>query len=587
MYYILKLLAVCTLLISCGSETSVSEDDISESSLIHLSLTSNKTGNGNINTRANGTLPTDNGATAGNNEGYINHVCAALFDTSDRLVTLHEYDYARGSTETIVTRKDATRMLVFANVPLGVFSGKYTLNDFYTVSQNLGYTTSVDGKSMTGVTTANSQSMKSLPMLSAVQSLDWSSGAVLNPTVGLTRMVARVALTSLTKTFSGPYSGCSFTPTEVFMYNASNQLTNWSTQTVSGNVSGENTGANANTLYLGSGKISTYSDPYYFYVFPHSSTNPTKLVIKGTFKTNSGSTYTTYYPITVNSSASGNIISAVPSSTGDSKISPNTTYDLSVTLNGTGVANVSDELIPTNVTVTTSVAGYTSATIPEYFGPKIGDILYSDGSCNSSLISGNIPIAIVFSTTTSAADKAKGFVHGYAMALKNVSNSLIWGPEGSTPTGSANTTLDITDYDGLTYTSLIDNTSYPAVVENYSPAQLAPDATSGWYLPSIGQWYQILINLGGMSTVFQDDRKNGTLHWDNSSTVFVNAINAAMNKVGDGNYDPFTTEYQFYWSSSEYDADNAYILLISTSNSLGLTNIGKSDNSSVRRVIAF
>ncbi len=66
------------------------------------------------------------------------------------------------------------------------------------------------------------------------------------------------------------------------------------------------------TAYLGSGAISTYSGPYYFYVFPHSSTTPTKLVIKGTFTTKSGSTYTTYYPITVNNNitASGSNISS-------------------------------------------------------------------------------------------------------------------------------------------------------------------------------------------------------------------------------------------------------------------------------------
>jgi hypothetical protein len=247
---IVPLVVSCLFFISCSSEVLTPGNDFSETSLIHLYLASNKSDS--INTRANGTLPVDNGGTAGTNEGYLNHICAALFNSSGNLVTLHEHDYASGSTETIATRKDATQMLVFANVPQGAFSGKYTLNDFYAVSQDLGYTTSVDGKSKTGVTTANSQSMKSLPMISAVKPLDWSSGSDLSLTVSLTRLVARVALTSLAQTFS---------------------------------------------------------DPYYFYVFPHGSTNPTKLVIKGTFTTKSGSTYTTYDPIAVNSSVSGNIIS--------------------------------------------------------------------------------------------------------------------------------------------------------------------------------------------------------------------------------------------------------------------------------------
>ncbi|HRN17283.1 MAG TPA: hypothetical protein PLF38_09610, partial [Xylanibacter oryzae] len=552
-------------------------NDFSETSLIHLSLASNKSDS--INTRVNGALPVDNGGTAGTNEGYLNHICAALFNSSGNLVTLHEYDYTIGSTETIATRKDATQMVVFANVPSGAFSGKYTLNDFYSVSQDLGYTTSVDGKSKTGATTANSQSMKSLPMMSAVQPLDWSSGTVLNPTVSLTRMVARVALTGLAQTFSGPYSGCSFTPTEVFMYNASNQLTNWSAQTVSGNVSGENISANANSLYLGSGTISTYSDPYYFYVFPHGSTNPTKLVIKGTFTTKSGSTYTTYYPITVNSTASGNIFSTVPSGTGDSKISPNTTYGLSVTLSGTGVANVSDELTPTNVTVTTSVVGYTSATVPEYLGPNIGDILYSDGSCSVSLISGKTPIAIVFSINPSISDRAKNY-HGYAMALKNAGTSLAWGPQTGTPTGAASTTLNITDYDGLTYTSKINNSTYLAAyaAATFNSTVPAPSGTSGWYLPSVGQWYQICLNLGGMSTSFIDYRTTGQLYWRGQSTACANAINTAMSKAGSGKYDEFSASLnQYYWGASEYDTNGAYGARFSSNSNMILYYINKSD----------
>ena len=129
---------------------------------------------------------------------------------------------------------------------------------------------------------------------------------------------------------------------------------------------------------------------------------------------------------TVNSSsATGNIISTITGGTGDSKITANTTYGLSVTLNGTGVANVTDEITTTNVTVTTSVDNFTNATVSEYYGPKIGDIFYSDGSYSSSLVSGKTPVAIVFSTTTSAADKAKGFMHGYAMALKNAGSSTL------------------------------------------------------------------------------------------------------------------------------------------------------------------
>lgn len=364
--YISSLLAACMLLFSCAVDNSaIPENGSSKSAVVNISLSTGAV------TRTNGTLPTDKGSVVGSNEGALNHICVGLFDANDKLVTLYEYNYS--GNENVPTRTDAVKMLVFANVPVGAFAGKYVLSDFYTVAQDLGYTTSADGKTKTGVTTANSQSMTSLPMMSDMQTLNWGSGTTLNPTVTLNRVVARVALTNISYSFSGSYSGCTFTPTEVFMYNASNQLTNWNTKTVSGSVSGENIAGNANTVYLGSGTISSFSstNPYYFYVFPNTNTTaPTKLVIKGTFKTKSGTTYTTYYPIIVNSvSAAGNIISTITGGTGDSKISANTTYGLSVTLNGTGVTNVTDEITTTSVTVNTSVDDMTNVTVPEHFGP--------------------------------------------------------------------------------------------------------------------------------------------------------------------------------------------------------------------------
>ena len=584
--YISSLLAACMLLFSCAADNSaIPENGSSKSAVVNISLSTGAV------TRSNGSLPTDNGAAVGSNEGKLNRICVGLFDANDKLVTLHEYNY--NGDENIPTRTDAVKMLVFANVPVGAFAGKYVLSDFYTVAQDLGYTTSSDGKTKTGVTTANSQSMTSLPMMSDVQTLNWASGTTLKPTVTLNRLVARVALTSISYSFSGSYSGCTFTPTEVFMYNASNQLTNWNTKTVSGSMSGENIAANANTVYLGSGTISTYNGPYYFYVFPNSNTTaPTKLVIKGTFKTKSGTTYTTYYPITVNSSSlTGNIVSTITGGTGDSKISANTTYGLAATISGTGVNSVSDALTSTSITVTTSVDSYTSATVSEYYGPKIGDIFYSDGSYSSSLVSGKTPVAIVFSTTTSAADKAKGFVHGYAMALKNASTSLAWGVTDGTPTGSASTTLSITDYDGLTYTGKINSSTYPAAyatATTFKSTVPNPNGTSGWYLPSIGQWYLICLNLGGMSTSFTDYRTSGYLYWAGQSSACANAINTAMGKAGSGIYDSFSATDQYYWSSSEYyGTGNAYTAKFDSNGSMFLRNNDKTYPYMVRAVVAF
>jgi len=470
------------------------------------------------------------------------------------------------------------------------------------VSQDLGYTTSVDGKSKTGVTTANSQSMKSLPMMSAVKPLDWSSGSDLSPTVSLTRLVARVALTSLAQTFSGPYSGGSFTPTEVFMYNASNQLTNWSAQTVSGNVSGENISANANSLYLGSGTISTYSDPYYFYVFPHGSTNPTKLVIKGTFKTNSGSTYTTYYPITVNSTVSGNITSTVPSGTGDSKISSNTTYGLSVTLNGTGVANVSDELTPTNVTVTTSVADYTSATVSEYFGPSVGDLYYSDGSYSNYYYSNKIPIGVVVSLNSTYCEPLKGYGHGLVMALTEANAGCSWGTytDEDVLLDKRNLASYYNDVSGLTNTKSIAvshtlsttvQSGYPAFYYAYlyyNNVVAAPNTSSGWFLPSEGQWWDAMEKAAKKNniTLGLEGLHSGTSYYYTNSSDQNNAyesLNKLFSIYQGLVYEPL--KKTIYASSSEYNYNDACFVTFVSGSFISANDKGA--NKCIRPFLAF
>jgi hypothetical protein len=223
--------------------------------------------------------------------------------------------------------------------------------------------------------------------------------------------------------------------------------------------------------------------------------------------------------------------------------------------------------------------------------PTLKQFLFSDGTYGKiSDNPGKTPIAIVFCITPSTADKAKNY-HGYALALKNASTSSTWGPTTTTPTGAASTTLNITDYDGLTYTGMINNSTYPAAyaaATTFKSTVPNPSGTSGWYLPSIGQWYQICVNLGGMSTSFTDYRTSGYLYWAGQSTACANAINTAMSEAGSGKYDEFSAAAnQYYWSSSEYEAYGAYGALFNSGGYMSLGKSGKGGGYYVRPVIAF
>ena len=100
-----------------------------------------------------------------------------------------------------------------------------------------------------------------------------------------------------------------------------------------------------------------------FYVFPHSATTATRLVIKGLFTPNGGSPVTKYYPITVNHSQTNGAIATTGTSGIDSQIDANTRYDINITINGIGVDHPNDDLEPAKVTVTTTTSTMTPATI--------------------------------------------------------------------------------------------------------------------------------------------------------------------------------------------------------------------------------
>src|SRR5574344_229547 len=217
---------------------------------------------------------------------------------------------------------------------------------------------------------------------------------------------------------------------------------------------------------------------------------------------------------------------------------------------------------------------------------NIGDYLFSDGMWGTLADNpGKTPVAVIFSTTTSTADQAHGWKHGYAMALKNVSSTKWkWGPLGTNPTGSWITTDDaaIADKDGLTYTPHINSSTYPA---GYAAATTAPSSTSGWYLPSIGQWFDIFVNLGRMNaTVYSTTGYD--IYWFGQAATCVKNLNSYLTCLTSGTFTTFGTS-DYYWSSSEYRiTDNAYSAYFASGN-VRLDYCNKTNNYLVRGVLAF
>ena len=160
--------------------------------------------------------------------------------------------------------------------------------------------------------------------------------------------------------------------------------------------------------------------------------------------------------------------------------------------------------------------------------PKIGDYFYADGTWSTTYDNthGDV-VGLVFSTTTSAIDRAAGFTHGYVIALNDCGNSgeFQW-RNSKTATGISNSS-DIdghgnsftavihgtvfstvlaavkADLDGRTRCYLVSqlsgysSTTFPAFAAAYAYTPVPSKDiiyNSGWYLPSIGQQYAILNN---------------------------------------------------------------------------------------------
>lgn len=270
---------------------------------------------------------------------------------------------------------------------------------------------------------------------------------------------------------------------------------------------------------------------------------------------------------------------------------------------------------------------------PDYSQIAVGDIIYADGTFTAAYdadhaTSHGDPIAIVFRKSTTSYDGSKAqngignFTHGYAMALKranggeNVANwatgtyattqvTDVMYDSGTESTQWTNITGDMdglkhckTAYatNGNSYTGL---TAIKAACEDFEGIVSAPQGTSGWYLPSIGQMYQWCVGLGSAATTGWTFRPDATCHDFYLASQAYNvatAINAKFTGMTQGtHYDQFSkttndnTTYDYLWSSTERSAGYPFHLNFSTNGNLYL--YGNDDKSytgkQVRAVLAF
>lgn len=379
--------------------------------------------------------------------------------------------------------------------------------------------------------------------------------------VNVMHMLAKVSLTNLMLDPSLD-DGVQFTPTAVFLINVPEKLdfafgtegdektytcpdqTNFYQGESAAVETSDNVTTNGLTTryfrdYLGTGDIADgtldavtntapLSRSFTFYTMPNliKMQDDTRLVIRGNWSTDGGTTSEEcWYSVALNNveveSNENEVIRTL-----EPGIYPNRHYKVRVELkaqgkpiideDNTGAYNDEDGYIllttitsedwvdePTEVSIDNGEKTYKPAL---YYGITVGSIIYADGEWSAKYDSdmaaahGN-PIAIVFSTETSAADKAAGYLYGYAMGLSLGAGCPNWAT-GTYQTRQVTDRLInnvedlLADMDGLTHcrtayetnsNSYNNLTAIQYACVNYATNVAAPERTSGWYLPSFGQ----------------------------------------------------------------------------------------------------
>ena len=161
---------------------------------------------------------------------------------------------------------------------------------------------------------------------------------------------------------------------------------------------------------------------------------------------------------------------------------------------------------------------------PDYSNCKIGDILYSDMSCNTNVVASKTPIGVIFDTT-----------NGLAIA-KDEFSGVIWGAVVEDVSGIQNydsITAAPADWQGFKNTKAMYEADKSG--ETYQAAKLvltySTEGTSQgqWYLPAAGELKAIASNKDTLNTVLSKigGTQMSSTHWssseqDETKSFFIN-----------------------------------------------------------------
>lgn len=191
--------------------------------------------------------------------------------------------------------------------------------------------------------------------------------------------------------------------------------------------------------------------------------------------------------------------------------------------------------------------------------------------------------------------------HGLVMALTNASDGCRWGEynkdennggvEGEPfyeNTDKVNKMYDNVDGYGEThwiidkygsttlqgtYSAFYHASRYGTTDSGTAP-YAAPANTTGWFIPSMGQWWDILSNLGGIDLTGKQEDTSGSTSISGAATITVDNMNKYLEKISGATT---FSKGTYFWSGSEYDGVNACRVGFYSGGDLYLNNYVKGD----------
>ncbi len=276
-------------------------------------------------------------------------------------------------------------------------------------------------------------------------------------------------------------------------------------------------------------------------------------------------------------------------------INRNFNYQCNIAITGSGATDVRVSYSPT-----------TSTRTNVYFGDAtVGNYLYADGTNGPTFKSGQT-VGLIFSSELTQAQYNDGCRHGRALALKDAYSGYCAWSSNSAPNNSPYPDQTVHPY-CQAFSTCFNNVSsgYDAASSAFASKSSNPawyycniysDGTtksftnSGWYLPSAGDWWDIMENLCTWTTA-----QKTTLTSQRSSTTGVG--NYIIQGLDGTYYNAFDSKLtaagaalkhdSFYWSASEYSRNNACLFYFDPSSVYVDSGVKTFADYGVRAVLAF